>query len=57
VGTTGKPLVGNAEAATFLREKYFKPGASMRWDKLIENATGAPLSPAHFAGQFVNAGA
>jgi peptidyl-dipeptidase A len=57
VGATGKPLVGNAEAAAFLREKYFKPGASMRWDKLIENATGAPLSPAHFAGQFVNAGA
>lgn len=53
VRTTGEPLVGNAGAAAFLREKYFKPGASVRWDKLIEDATGSPLSPTHFAGEFV----
>jgi peptidyl-dipeptidase A len=57
VRTTGKPLVGNQDAAAFLRERYFKPGASVRWDKLIEDATGSPLSPERFAGEFVTAGA
>lgn len=56
VKTTGKPLVGNPEAASFLRERYFKPGASVRWDKLIESATGSPLSPERFAGEFVTTG-
>jgi peptidyl-dipeptidase A len=51
--TTGRPLTGNREAATFLRERYFRPGASLRWDVLIERATGTPLSPEHFVADFV----
>lgn len=56
VASTGRPLVGNKDAAAFLRERYFKPGASMRWDALVEKATGAPLSPSTFAEEFVTAG-
>jgi peptidyl-dipeptidase A len=56
VTTTGRPLVGNRDAAAFLRDRYFKPGASMRWDALIEKATGGPLSPETFASEFVTQG-
>ena len=28
-----------------------RPGASLRWDALIEEATGAPLSPARFVAE------
>ena len=30
----------------FLRERLFGPGQSVRWDELVEQATGAPLSVA-----------
>jgi len=29
----------------------FRPGGSVRWDHLVERATGQPLSPAHLARQ------
>lgn len=51
---TGRPLTGNQDAAAFLRDRYFRPGSSLRWDALIEQATGAPLSPAQFVSDFVS---
>jgi peptidyl-dipeptidase A len=44
-------LVGHSEAGRYLTERLFRPGASRRWDHLIEAATGSPLSPAAFAAQ------
>ena len=29
-------------------ERVFAPGLSVRWDRLIEQATGEPLTAAHF---------
>jgi peptidyl-dipeptidase A len=50
---TGAPLTGNAAAGAWLRERYFRPGASHPWDALIERATGTPLSPRWFVADFV----
>ncbi len=41
-------LVGRAEAGRLLTERLFAPGLSVRWDRLLEQATGEPLSAAHF---------
>lgn len=41
-------LVGRAEAGRLLEERIFRPGLSVRWDRLIAQATGAPLSAAAF---------
>jgi peptidyl-dipeptidase A len=43
------PAVAPAAAGRFLREHFMRPGASLRWDELIEQATGAPLSADHLA--------
>jgi peptidyl-dipeptidase A len=43
------PAVGR-----FLRESVFRHGARYRWDKLIERATGEPLTPRHFAEEFAD---
>jgi peptidyl-dipeptidase A len=37
------------DAGTALATRLFAPGSTMRWDRLIEHATGAPLSPAALA--------
>jgi peptidyl-dipeptidase A len=50
---TGTPLTGNPDAAAFLRERWFKPGASLRWDELVTQATGAPLGADRFLADFV----
>jgi peptidyl-dipeptidase A len=50
---TGRPLTGNAAAAAFLRDRWFRPGASLRWDALVERATGAPLGADRFLYDFV----
>jgi peptidyl-dipeptidase A len=42
-------LVGRPEAGAFLAEHVFAPGQSVRWDRLIEQATGEPLTAAHLA--------
>jgi peptidyl-dipeptidase A len=42
-------LVHNPAAGRALGSKLFAPGATQRWDHLIEDATGAPLTPAAFA--------
>jgi peptidyl-dipeptidase A len=42
-------LVGHREAGAFLAELVFRPGQSVRWDRLLEDATGEPLTAAHAA--------
>ncbi len=46
----GGVLAGTA-AGDLLREYLMKPGNSLRWDTLIQDATGAPLSPHAFAAE------
>ena len=41
-------LVDRPEAGRLLAERVFAPGLSVRWDRLIEQATGEPLRTAHF---------
>jgi peptidyl-dipeptidase A len=43
------PAARPGEAGAFLRDRYMRFGASLRWDELIEQATGSPLVPDHFA--------
>ncbi|MEO7994622.1 MAG: M2 family metallopeptidase, partial [bacterium] len=45
--THGGPLA-SPEVGRYLREYVYQPGASLRWDALIEHATGAPLDPQHW---------
>lgn len=53
----GKPVdevdyVGNPKVGAFLKEKVFRPGRTLRWDDLIRQATGEPLSAKAFALDF-----
>jgi peptidyl-dipeptidase A len=41
-------LAGVREAGELLIDRVFSPGSVMRWDALIEEALGAPLSPQDF---------
>jgi peptidyl-dipeptidase A len=41
------------EVGTYLKAKVFAPGASLRWDALIKEATGEPLSAKFFAEEYV----
>jgi peptidyl-dipeptidase A len=43
-----KPSVGE-----YLKTHVFAPGASLRWDALIKEATGGPLSAKFFADEYV----
>lgn len=45
----GTHIVAAPAAGRWLRERFFAPGASLRWDELIESATGSELSPEDFA--------
>ena len=42
-------LVGVKEAGRFLSERVFHPGGLLRWNSLIEGATGSDLDPRYFA--------
>ena len=42
-------IVGRRTAGRYLTDEVFGPGASLRWDHLIERATGTPLSAAALA--------
>jgi peptidyl-dipeptidase A len=42
-------IVGRPEAGRLLIDEVFRPGASLRWDHLIERATGQPLTATHLA--------
>ncbi len=46
--------VGRAEVGTFLIDNIFKPGRTMLWNDMIENATGEKLTAKYYAEQFVN---
>jgi peptidyl-dipeptidase A len=41
-------LVDRPAAGSLLGERVFAPGLSLRWDRLIEQATGEPLTAASF---------
>jgi peptidyl-dipeptidase A len=42
-------LVGNRGVGEWLTERLFRPGHLLRWDELIEQATGRPLAADDFA--------
>ncbi|MDQ3646807.1 MAG: M2 family metallopeptidase [Actinomycetota bacterium] len=42
-------LAGVEAAGRLLKERVFRPGNLLRWDSLIEGATGRPLSAEYFA--------
>jgi peptidyl-dipeptidase A len=42
-------LVERDAAGQLLARAFFGPGASLRWDHLVEQATGTPLTAAHLA--------
>lgn len=48
-------IVDRTEAGQFLTQEFFGPGATLRWDHLIERATGEPLTAAHLARALVPA--
>jgi peptidyl-dipeptidase A len=41
-------IVDRPSAGRLLTERIFAPGLSVRWDQLIEQATGEPLTATHF---------
>ena len=43
-------LVDAPAAGRFLAERWFRPGLSVRWDELVGQATGEPLTVRHYAG-------
>lgn len=47
------PMINQKRAGEFLIEKYFKPGSSLRWDRLLQHATGEELQTRYFIKQFV----
>jgi peptidyl-dipeptidase A len=42
-------FVDHRDAGRFLADAVFAPGAAQRWDRLVEGATGEPLTAAHLA--------
>jgi peptidyl-dipeptidase A len=44
-------IVGRPAAGRILAERVFAPGESLRWDRLVEAATGEPLNAEAFAAQ------
>jgi len=49
IRTRGGSLVNHDDAGQYLAREFFAPGASLRWDHLVEQATGEPLTAAHLA--------
>ena len=49
----GGRLYDDERTGEWLRESVFGPGARLRWDHLVEQATGEPISAKAFARQFV----
>ncbi|MBW7989081.1 MAG: M2 family metallopeptidase [Planctomycetes bacterium] len=45
--------IGRRELGDFLREKVFEAGAVYHWNEMIKRATGQPLTPEYYVGQFV----
>ena len=44
-------VIGRPEVGAFLSRQVFGPGWSVRWDQLVETATGAPLRVDAFAAE------
>jgi peptidyl-dipeptidase A len=44
-------IVDRPEAGAQLVEEFFAPGLSVRWDTLVERATGEPLTARHLAAE------
>jgi peptidyl-dipeptidase A len=42
-------IVDRPEAGSALRQKLYAPGSSLRWDKIVDQASGSPLSVASLA--------
>jgi peptidyl-dipeptidase A len=53
VEARGGRLYDSPETGEWLRRSVFEPGARLRWDRLVEQATGEPISARAFARQFV----
>ena len=53
VEATAGGLVNSATAGAYLRDGLFRLGATLRWDRTVEQLTGEPLSVEYFATQFV----
>lgn len=53
VESRGGRLYDDRETGEWLRRSVFGPGARLRWDRLVESATGEPISAKAFARQFV----
>ncbi|MBP8911219.1 MAG: peptidase M3, partial [Phycisphaerae bacterium] len=49
----GVSYVGDQRVGQYLRCNVFGPGARYRWDEMIARATGEPLTPKYFVGQFI----
>jgi peptidyl-dipeptidase A len=46
-------ITGDDRVGRFLEKRFFAPGASLRWDELVEGATGEPLGVEGFVRDFV----
>lgn len=44
-------LTDHEAAGRYLADTVFAPGAALRWDRLVHDATGEPLTAAHLAAQ------
>jgi peptidyl-dipeptidase A len=53
VESRGGRLYDDEQTGEWLRRSVFEPGARLRWDRLVERATGEPISAKAFARQFV----
>ena len=49
----GPPFIGEKEVGDYLARNIFKPGNTMRWNEMIEKATGERLTAKYYARQFV----
>lgn len=49
----GGALWADPSTGRWLVDEVFRPGAALRWDRLVERATGEPLSASAFAAQFI----
>jgi len=51
---SAESFCGNAQVGSYLKERFFAPGARYRWNELIHKATGEDLSPKYFVREFVD---
>jgi peptidyl-dipeptidase A len=45
-------FAGKQGVGTVLKERIFRPGASLQWNELLKHATGEGLTAKYFAEQF-----